>query len=253
MESTWSIPLQNNDWNQRLIVNSRRILGAYWAARKESMVECEARFYHLLSELSKRSSFFEQWFKIPKSLKSAPGVPFNFEDKDSWKLIFEEGRNRENVSGEADDELGYQIELWNGQKGRKQTKLSVRCGLSWQSSSPSAFVGNCTVLDLPRDLDELGSDEVMTSILEVFAIAWNPDWAGIFTESAMIKREFDPRTPFVDWIIYVPRNVHNVPAPSTLKTVPNGGSIIVVQSTPPSETNSDELRRIQRIQQVLSH
>jgi len=72
----------------------------------------------------------------------------------------------------------------------------------------------------------------------------------MFSNEAMNSRDWEQR-PFVDWMVYVPRQIANVPTPSTVTPLENGGSLIVVQTTPPTVDNPEDQERIRRIGEIV--
>jgi hypothetical protein len=91
----------------------------------------------------------------------------------------------------------------------------------------------------------------MARALSVISEAWNPEWAGVMSLDAMNSRNFSAKRPFVDWMIYVPARISEVPAPSSVKQLPGLGSIVVVQPTPPSAEDQQELARIRLIDELV--
>lgn len=68
----------------------------------------------------------------------------------------------------------------------------------------------------------------------------------------MRERRFNAKYPFVDWMVYVPRSVPAMPAPSRVEVLEGLGSIVIVQPDPPVGDNPEELSHIQRVESLLA-
>jgi hypothetical protein len=232
-------------------MNSRYFLGAYWPSRRESIVECADRLAKFLSALADCDPDLATWYEQGGARKGASELRARIEDKDYLLDLLDRGRSKRDVGRDVIEELGFRVGLWNGGSGDRESGLSITCGLYWESANPNAGLSNSVVLQLPKSLGTLSEAKNMARVLTVVAEAWEPAWAGVLSRAAMRARNFDPALPFVDWMAYVPSEIDQVPSPSTVLRLAGLGSIIVVQTTPPSIDNPEELTRIRRIDEIL--
>jgi hypothetical protein len=93
----------------------------------------------------------------------------------------------------------------------------------------------------------------MSEALAMTAQVWQPDWAGVMSESSMLARNFDAEEPFVDWMVYTPRKVEDVPQPSFVIDLQENGSLVVVDSVPPSTERRESLALIKGVENALKH
>ncbi len=227
------------------------VLGAYWGPRPESAEKCAERLHVFLTGLRDCHESLSQWYQKADSRKKSLQRPLESLEAPSLIEILNGGRNRENASGTVSEDLGFQIGLWNGQKGDEKASFSLRCGLYWRSATPSVSVGNCVVLDLPKNLGTLASPQRMSQALAVTALAWQPDWAGVMSESSMLARNFNAEVPFVDWMVYVPHKVEGIAEPASISALPGHGSIVVVQPNPPSVSSAASQALISSVENVV--
>lgn len=227
------------------------VLGAYWGARLESAEKCAERLHVFLTGLRDCHESLSLWYQKADSPRKSLQRPLESIETPSLIKILKEGRNRENASGTVYEDLGFQVGFWNGQEGDGKASFSLRCGLYWQSTNPGVSVGNCVVLDLPKNLGTLASPQRMSQVLAVTASAWQPDWAGVMSESSMLAKNFDAEEPFVDWMVYVPRKVEEISEPAFISALPCHGSLIVVQPDPPSLDNVASQDLVSRVEAVV--
>ena len=228
----------------------RYMLGAYWPARKESVEECASRLHAFLAQLTASDSALVTWYERAQSRKRALRKSADTGDRNYLQSLLNQGRNRRDVGHTVIDELGFHVGLWNGGDARSEAGLSVTCGLYWVSPTPNASMSNCVVLHLPTDLGELNQTERMAHLLAATARAWEPDWAGVMSNESMKARGFDASAPFVDWMVYVPRQIRGVPPPSSVIALKGLGSLITVHPTPPLN-DPEEAPRVRKIEAVL--
>lgn len=231
-------------------MSERFVLGAYWGARRESVEQCADRLQTFFEALLSGGDLLSQWYPKASSPKKSLEHPLDRGNSQMLIEILMKGQNRANAQGAVSEDLGVQVGFWNGKQGEDQASFSLRCGLYWKSSNASASVGNCVVFDLPKNLGILSEPLRMVELLAETARAWNPDWAGVMSESSMLTRGFDAEEPFVDWMVYVPRRLEKVAEPSFLRQL-EAGSIVVVQPTPPSATELSSLAHIERVGKAI--
>lgn len=114
--------------------------------------------------------------------------------------LFAKGRNRRDVSGEAIEELGFALDLWNG--------ASPAIGLAAFAGSFSASPGilNSFVLDLPPpEAEALGlyAVNVAEPIFEAVVSAWEPDWATWTSPRLSTAQGAAAGEPLVGWMTYL--------------------------------------------------
>ena len=191
------------------------------------------------------------WYrKAATPQKSLQNPIQNIEPEDLSKILAR-GRNRENANGTVSEDLGFQVGFWNGQEGAGHASLSIRCGLYWRSANPGVSLGNCVVLDLPKDLGALAAPSRMSKLLALTAEAWQPDWAGVMSESSMLNKNFDAEDPLVDWMIYVPHKVEGLSDPSSVVGLQGNGSLVIVQPDPSSTEKTESLSLISNVENAI--
>ena len=231
-------------------MSDRFVLGAYWGVRRESAEQCADRLRVFFTGLADGSDLFKQWYSKASSPKKSLEQPVKRDNHQQLVELLLRGQNRENVRNEISEDLGFQVGFWNGRKGDTQSSFSLRCGLYWTSSNPNVSVSNCVVLDLPKELGILAEANQMVQLLIATVQAWSPDWAGVMLESSMLSRSFDWEAPFVDWMVYVPRRIKTTLDVASIREVADG-SIIVVQSFPPSVDDPSPPPVIARVESAL--
>ena len=225
-------------------MTSRFFLGAYWDTRQESLEESTERVTRFLSEMAEIDPLLGRWFERGRSSKDALARPVDHHDQSRLQTLLLKGQNRYDDGGGVIAELGFSLSLWNGaSREEEESSLRIRCG-SFDGA------GNNVVLDLPIRSDNLDDADVACSLLALVAEIWRPKWAGIMSKRAMVERDFDADRPFVDWMAYLPREVHSV---SSSSVVPVGvhGSIVIVQQDRPNGIDPEELQRIRQVEAAL--
>jgi len=228
----------------------RYMLGAYWAARKESVEQCADRLHVFLADLATCDPALATWYERGRSRKEALEKRADVGDQNYLLSLLDRGRNRRDIGRTVIEELGFGGGLWNGGKEGKEAGLSVKCGLYWASPKSNASMSNCVILDLPEDLGELNQTGRMARVLVAAARAWEPDWAGVMSKNAMSERAFNAKVPFVDWMVFVPRKISGAPSPSSVVELRGLGSLVIVQPVAPSG-DPEELPRIHQAEKAI--
>jgi hypothetical protein len=231
-------------------MSSGFFVGAYWAARKESIDQCADRLHRFFVDLAACDPTLATWYEKGRSHKQALEKQAEIRDSSYLLSLLDRGRHRRDVGRTVMEELGFRVGLWNGGSENKTAGLNITCGLYWTSPNPNASMSNCLTLDLPEDLGELKHAERMACVLAAIAREWEPDWAGVISRDAMSARAFNAKAPFVDWMVFIPRKIDGVPAPSSVMQLENG-SLIVVQPDPPAVNNAEAQERIRKIESIL--
>jgi hypothetical protein len=191
---------------------------------------------------------FAKWYHLGRSRKEALQKPIKTGDMAEIISLVEKGRHRRDVGRQPIDELGFSVRIWNGgEEPAKSIALGVGCGL--YSEAPG--LGNVVTLHFPKELGRLADSSVAVEVLLAAAKCWNPDWGGIFSSEPVRYEEFDPRTPIVDWMVFIPRIIDSVPPPSTVLQLGDLGSVVIVQPRPPRRDDPEQLRIIDRIERII--
>jgi len=221
------------------------MLGAYWNARRDGLEECAENARRFFAGLTEIDPLLAQWYERGRSRKDALERKADTLNVQRLEDLLLKGRNRRDIGREVIEELGFKISLWNGAVDEEaEASLRIHCG------SYNERIGNSIVIDLPYQSS--GWIEKATSLLALVVEIWKPRWAGIMSERAMQKRDFDGAQPFVDWMVYVPRSVKAVPPPGHVEPLNGLGSIVVVQPDPPVGDEPGELSRIRRVESLLA-
>lgn len=228
-------------------MSNRLELCAYWGPRRESIDECADRLLAFMRDLTRCDEAFSQWYERGWSRKDALKRKVDVHDRDRLVGLLEKGRNRGDFDKSVIEDLGFHIGMWNGGDSDKEVGFSITCGLY------SEIVGvgsNNVVLLFPKDPGALVDPERASHALAVVVKHWAPDWGVILSNEARNVRDWWQK-PFVDWMVYVSQRVASVPSPSTVTHLENGGSLIVVQPSPPRVDDPDAQERIRRIEKIV--
>jgi Immunity protein 52 len=227
-----------------MIMSKRFFLGAYWGARKENVEQCATRLDRFLNGLKEIDPTLAQWYERGRSRKDAMARPVSALPTSELQTLLLKGRNRYDEGGGFIDELGFSLGMWNGATSEdKESSLRVGCGCF----DP---LGNNVILDLPIQSENLGDANVACNLLALVAEIWQPKWAGIMSKRAMVERDFDADYPFVDWMVYVPHEVQAAPS-SSVVSVGEHGSIVIVQQDRPNGIDPEELQRIRHVEAAI--
>jgi hypothetical protein len=226
-------------------MSSRFFLGAYWDSRQDSLEESTERVMRFLSGMAEIDPLLGRWFERGRSRKDAIAHPVDHHDRSRLQTLLLKGQNRYDDGGGVIEELGFGLGLWNGaSQDEEEASLSIHCGCF------NDRIGNNVILDLPIQSENLGDADVACNLLALVAEIWQPKWAGIMSKRAMVERDFDADYPFVDWMVYVPREVQAVPS-SSVVSVGEHGSIVIVQQDRPKGIDPEELQRIRHVEAAI--
>lgn len=168
------------------------IVGAYWASRKESRIECASRVSGFLASIAD-ADVFSFWYRKERR-KSSSRSQLRVEIE---SILPELKSNNRDDNGMAIEELGFSFGAWNG-RDVMSASLSVRCGAF------SNVVGNAVVLSLPdSEAPPAEADRVLfRSTMEKMLVAFDPDTI-VLTSTEFLNR-LGGGTP-VDvggWVVY---------------------------------------------------
>lgn len=227
---------------------NRFFLGAYWAARPDSLDECTDRLSRFFAELVTCDDVLGHWYELADSRRRALEKSADVGDPNYLRALLERGRHWTDMPRKLMKDLGFTFGLWNGQDETKSVGLSVTCGLYYEKLT------NCVTLHLPQGLGRLKDARRMRRVLSAVATTWEPDWAGVMSDEAMERRRFNPKRPFVDWMLYVSDKwLPKIPTfePPTTTEHLAAGTMIVVQEEPPDPCNPTHLENIKRVRATL--
>jgi hypothetical protein len=178
-------------------------VGVYWGPRKETASACAARLERYLSRLSEINPAFAQWF-LKGGSKKETIKPIVTNDVELTKLVAS-GANRRDIGGDAIENLGFRVGLWDGIRDQDAISLNVKCGLF--ANNPN--MGNSVVLGLPSDLALAGiaDEQVLDRILLIGVEVWGGDWGGVFSSVSDAARSRVGTGPFFDRALWVKPSV----------------------------------------------
>ena len=229
-------------------MKTQYMLGAYWGPRQASVGDCADRLSRFMHDLRDCDPALSTWFTKGRSRQEAVRARRAAPHRPAARSLLEQGQSRRYTDGGVIEETGFHIGLWSGGEEGKEAGLSVTCGLF--ARPVRGYLGNCVVLNLPRDLGELCHGEHMERIVAATARAWEPEWAGVMSEHAMDTRPFSGRTPFLDWLLYVPREVATPEPPASVTRVEGLGSILRTYPMAPAAEEVD-VAHLERVGAVL--
>ena len=227
-------------------------LKATWGRGKESAECCAEKLYNFLEAIKNCDDVFAKWYRLGRSRKEALRKPVKTGDMAELLSLVEKGRHWTDVGRKPMDQLGFGVEIWNGGEESRSVRLSVCCGLY---SDVKGVGENLVILEFPHELGRLADPSAAVKVLLAAVKCWNPDWGAIYT--AKIYSELrergasDPYSPLVDWIVFVPEIIENVPPPSTVLRLEGVGSVVTVLPHPPRREDPEQMQVINRIERII--
>ena len=216
----------------------RMWVAAYWSGRRQDEHECANCLRQMLAHLATCHTSLSAWF----DKRTGKRAPLNCGDCSQLEAIVAAGAHRRDDSGKQILELGYTVGFWNGKSRPHSAKLLMTCGCYTSVGAG----GNCVLLDLPEELETLSDSRNMERLLSGIVESWNPDWAGVFSRQSTNVRDFSPSNPFLDWMVYVNRELWSLPlAGPSLEVRPMGmhGDVVIVDYDP-SREDSETVREL---------
>ena len=172
------------------------LAAAYWGPRMEPVEACASRAATFLTALSQVSEYFQGWRPLGRSRSEAiRATPIDL-STNALTELFMRGRNRRDVGGDAIEQLGFRISVWNGKGDEEVSSLTMKCGLY----STVAGLSNAIVLKLPTRFD-VNSAEQARQLTVALSQAWDPDWAIVASQSKVNQQS--GAGPFLDKALYV--------------------------------------------------
>jgi len=174
-------------------------VGVYWPARRETAEVCASRLAKYL--LSLRSAFpaLTGWYRKGGAVPRA--ISFDENEREQLLDIVSAGANKRDVGGEAIEELGFRVGLWNNRKESEAVSLGITCGLF--SNSPG--LTNAVTLSLPKDLEALSlqGNDALRKLLLIQVEAWSPEWGAVFASQGDAVKTRKGSDPFFDKMLWM--------------------------------------------------
>lgn len=174
-------------------------VGAYWGPRAESLNACVDRSTTFLDGLRLLNPAFETWYLPGRSRRDALRRRVHPE-REALLNLLGSGRNRRDSDQSVIAELGYSMDLWNGQA--PSVGLSVGCGMHPRTP----HVKNVAVVNLPSSDDGLGdlaSTPVALGLMRLLVDCWEPDWATWTSHEWRKEQGGEPGAPVLGWMTYL--------------------------------------------------
>jgi len=148
------------------------VVGAYWGDRRESAAECGRRLAECVDSLRKAHPVLASWFRLGAS-KAAAKTPVAV-DASSLAGLFEKGRSRRDDNGEAIEELGFSVGMWN--RARPAVNLSAFGGS--YAGHPGIVNSFLLILPAPDDgAESLYEPDTARAVFKAVVGAWEPEQA----------------------------------------------------------------------------
>jgi Immunity protein 52 len=174
-------------------------IGAYWGPRQESLDACADRAVKFLEGISSAHPALSTWYQLGVMQTDALQQPAVLE-RGAVLTLLESGRNRRESDRSVIEELGYSINLWNGQD--PSVGLNIGCGRYHRSE----YVKNAVVIDLPRSdegLADLALPERARAMMHLLVECWDPDWATWTSSELRREQRVVPGRPVLGWMTYL--------------------------------------------------
>lgn len=215
-------------------------IGAYWGPRQESVGQCADRLMACLERLRGCDEVFSQWFEKGKSRRNALSLPCDLQSQEKTMQLLDSGRSKRDFDRTTIEDLGFRVSLWNGQASTRSASISISCGIY----NENPHLHNSVVITLPEDLGGLSDKDRCVKVLKVVADTWEPNWAGVISETSREARHHKPGTPFVDWMFYINRigiDRAKLPAAATACEIDGKGTVVIVQDSPIDPASQSDL------------
>ena len=190
-------------------------------------------------------TLFSRWFEQADSLEEALRLQFE-PTHQSFVRIF--GREENQLDGD-----GITFGAWTGHDEGHGGGVTLICG----SKSPPP-PNNCR-LYLPDQQPNAGrvlTLPVLEEVLRALALAWEPDWASVFSEDfRAAMSETGKWGTFVGWVTYVSRcrgEAPPLPEPVRVEPVGDKGTLIILTPEQLNAFNPEHLALGRRVQEVLT-
>lgn len=168
------------------------LIGAYWAPRREGKEQCAKRIAKLLS-LLEEDPLLKVWYRKGRTRKKAQR-PFSV-SLASISDNLDDYRTED--SGRPIDELGFHLELWNGNDA-SPASLAITCG------GCSAYIRNHAVLRLPELKDQITEREIerFRMLLNCLVDAMQPDNAIATSVERLSEAQGKMPWEVEGWVLY---------------------------------------------------
>jgi hypothetical protein len=184
------------------MVRSVDTVGAYWGPRRENATQCAARLQAYLAALAGLGAPFEQWYlkgANRRTAEAAAGVAAM--DRSGLTALLESRRNRDDVSGQPIEDLGFRLALWNRLPDETAIGINITCGLY----ETRGRLSNAVVMTLPppSTLLPCDSDDLLSQLLLAHVRSWEPDWVAAFAVSSESTQRGRAGGPFLDRMLWL--------------------------------------------------
>lgn len=169
-------------------------VGAYWGSRRESVESCAGRLSRCMAGLAEADPALARWYRTARS-RTAARTPVPA-DAAGLADLLARGRNRRDDTGEAIEELGFSVGMWN----RSRPEVGLRASVGKTSGV------NAVVLRLPAPAEgpQLYRGRTARAVMGAVAETWQPRWATWTTDPWREAQAADlPRGPVVGWLTYL--------------------------------------------------
>ncbi|HEX5752111.1 MAG TPA: immunity 52 family protein [Archangium sp.] len=193
----------------------------YWVRRKEPIEACARRTEAFFNLLSQCDPIYARWFEQADSRKKALQLQF----EPTYETFLRFFRRRKYNEGA----FGFSFSAWTGHEEQALGGMAMLgCG------SDAATPPNNCLLYLPKE--ELGLERVLTArvlgqVMRAMALAWEPDWGGVFSDAYQSLRNEPVGPPRTGWLMYFSRHwgqVPPLPEPVHTESVEDKGTLVIL-------------------------
>lgn len=162
------------------------LIGVYWPARQEDITRATQRASAWFACLEALSPELSNWYK-PGRKHVRDTDMINISDPSVLENQLRKGVNHKDMPREPIPELGWSVNLWNGQPERVTASVSFLVGSYSRHISNNAHV---TLTDFPEGAF---TPEICESLLQQMRTIWNAR-EGRVEINGMVVASFQPRS-----------------------------------------------------------
>ena len=223
--------------------------GAYWAPRKETVLDCARRAELFFQMLARCDPTFAHWYHAGRgSPRELPGWPVHLEVEHLETLLLK-GRTRRGVGKKVMEDAGFSTMMWNASKD--PTDIHLVCG------DYSRWGGNGCVLR-PRNersiQERLLSVPMMIGILTSMVTPWDPDFAVVTSDEMRDLVKKQRQEVDVGWLTYLSRRLGSpppLPAPVRIEPVGTLGWLLILSPERMTAGNPEHVAFTTRVRALL--